>query len=67
MMNLSNPIKGEWKGRGFGRRYVWTYECQKCGRIYNVRAGSFRGRTPVPGIGGMYCDCDVEKTSNANT
>jgi len=59
MIDLSRPIKGEWRGRGFGRRYVWVYECDKCSKQVSVRASSFAGKHPVPGIGGIYCECDA--------
>jgi hypothetical protein len=61
MIDLSKPIKGEWRGRGFGRRYVWTYQCPLCNKTLSVIASSFLGRKPVPGLGGLYCDCEGKR------
>jgi len=69
---LSSPVKGNWEGRGFGRRYVWTYIC-KAGHTVKVRCGSWRGFkrtpsgglvgiTPVTGVGAICCpQCDFEE------
>lgn len=61
MINLSTPLNGKWEGRGFGRHFVWTYECPLCKRQVRVRASAFRGKNPEPGVGGIRCDCEQVK------
>lgn len=53
-INLRTPLRGSYEGRGFGRRFVWEYECGN-GHIIRVRANAWRGRTPEPGVGAMMC------------
>lgn len=61
MIDLSNPIKGEWTGRGFGRYYLWTYACPLCGQKVFLRGSTFRGKHPVPELGGIHCDCEEKR------
>ena len=55
-LNLNTPTRSE-RVRGFQPpwRTVYVYRCPKCGTETRVRANSFRGRTPVPGIGAIRC------------
>jgi hypothetical protein len=55
-INLQTPIRSE-RRRGFQPPYytVYVYRCPACQREIIVRAGSFRGRTPVPSIGAVIC------------
>ncbi len=56
ILNLSTPVRSE-RVRGFQPpwRTVYVYACPVCGKETRVSAGSFRGRTPVPAIGGIAC------------
>ena len=74
-INLAHPRSGKWEGRGFGRHFVWTYECP-VGHTVRVRCNSWRGikRTangitgvnPVPGVGAIKCSqCEAIQASLA--
>jgi hypothetical protein len=54
LINLATPLGGGWEGRGFGRRYVWTYECPN-GHVVRVRCSAWRGKTPDTGVGAILC------------
>lgn len=61
VINLSTPVRSE-RVRGFQPpwRTVFVYTCPK-GHEQRVYANSFRGKTPVPGVGGIACSmCDFE-------
>ena len=61
IINLSKPMSGAYEGRGFGRKFIWRYRCGN-GHTVRVKAGSFRGKIPVPGIGAIYCpQCNIRK------
>lgn len=53
-IDLDKPVSGSYEGRGFGRCFIWIYRC-KHGHEVRVRAGSFRSKTPEPGIGAICC------------
>lgn len=64
-INLGSPVKGAYEGRGFGRHFVWTYECKQGHRV-RVRCNSWRGIrrtasgnlvgiTPQTGVGAIRC------------
>ena len=57
ILNLRHPVRSE-KRRGFQPPWytVYVYKCPTCGHEHHVRAGSFRGKRPEPGIGGIYCN-----------
>ena len=71
-IDMSRPIRGEWVGRGFGRRFVLEYRCPN-GHTVKVRCTSWRGlrigkaghhagRTPQPGQGAISCpQCERDK------
>ena len=54
IINLSAPIRGAWEGRGFGRRYIWQYECSN-GHTVRISCGAWRGKTPETGRGAITC------------
>lgn len=56
MIDLQRPIRTE-RRRGFQPPWytVYIYKCPKCGNEVTVRANSFRGRNPEPGIGAIVC------------
>jgi hypothetical protein len=56
LINLSAPT-GRERVRGFQPpwRTVFKYHCPVCRAEVRVRAGSFRGKTPVPGVGAIVC------------
>jgi len=54
LINLQKPTRGAWEGRGFGRRYVWTYRCD-CGAEHRVRCSSWRGKRPDTAPGAIVC------------
>lgn len=56
LIDLSKPETSE-RVRSFQPPYitVWIYKCPRCGATRRVRAGSFRGKKPVPSVGGMRC------------
>lgn len=64
MINLQTPIRSERIRAGFQPhwRTVFIYRCQKCEQETRIYANSFRGKTPVPGIGGVYCHCENNLT-----
>lgn len=55
IIDLSRPT-GQHKVRGFQPpwRTVFEYLCPQ-GHKVNIYANSFRGRTPVPGVGAITC------------
>ena len=68
MIDLKNPVRSI-RVRGFQPPWytVFIYECDKCGKEIRIRANSFRGKNPVPGVGGIRCSCEInrnEKYSN---
>lgn len=60
-LNLATPVRSE-KVRSFQPpwRTVFIYKCPDCHEEVRVNANSFRGKTPVPGIGGIECPHCVE-------
>lgn len=56
VINLATPVRSE-RVRWFQPpwRTVFIYRCSKCGKETRVFANSFRGRTPVPSVGGIAC------------
>lgn len=56
ILNLATPVRSE-RVRAFQPpwRTVFVYRCHECGNETRVRANSFRGRTPVPGVGAIRC------------
>ncbi len=60
LLNLNTPSRSE-RVRGFQPpwRTVWIYHCPSCGNETRVRANSFRGKRPVPGIGAISCPHNV--------
>ena len=66
LINLSAP-KAREKVRDFQPpwRTVFVYECPVCKREARVRAGSFRGKTPVPGVGAIRCAYSVQEEIKA--
>lgn len=64
-LNLQRPIRSE-RRRGFQPPWytVYIYKCESCGHETTVRANSYRGRTPVPGVGAIVCPhCDRSDAS----
>jgi hypothetical protein len=62
VIDLSRPVKSEKVRAGFQPhwRTVFIYKCER-GHTVRVFANSFRGKTPVPGIGGIKCgQCECE-------
>jgi hypothetical protein len=55
-IDLSVPSRSE-RVRGFQPpwRTVFVYTCRTCKAEHKVRANSFRGKTPVPGVGAIIC------------
>jgi hypothetical protein len=71
MIDLSRPVKGYWDGRGFGRHFVWEYECPLCHVPVKVRCNSWRGIdkrgrgiTPETGTGAIRCLCERENSND---
>lgn len=62
-IDLRAPIRSE-RHRGFQPPYytVYVYRCPTCGAERHVRAGSFRGRRPEPGVGAIRCGNIVSET-----
>lgn len=61
-IDLRRPIRGEWEGRGFGRRFIWTYECS-FGHTVRVKCSKWRGKMPDVEIGAIVCpQCTVVET-----
>lgn len=58
MIDLRRPVRSE-RVRGFQppRRTVYVYVCPVTGRELRMRAGSFSGGRPVPGVGAVMCAC----------
>ena len=56
IIDLATPTGSE-RVRGFQPPYrtVYIYRCPRCGSVRKVRAGSFRGTTPEPDVGGIVC------------
>lgn len=56
MINLSNPVRRE-RVRDFQPpwRTVFIYICPDCKGEVRVRACSFAGGVPVPGVGAIIC------------
>lgn len=56
VIDLRFPIRSERVRAGFQPhwRTVFVYRCS-CGKETRVFASAFRGSTPEPGIGGIYC------------
>lgn len=56
VISLMTPIRSE-RVRDFQPpwRTVFVYRCAVCKKETRVRASAFRGRTPVPSTGGIYC------------
>ena len=67
VIDLSRPVRSE-RRRAFQPPYytVYVYLCLDCGAERHVRAGSFRGTRPVPGIGGIRCGARVGYRPSAN-
>jgi len=67
VIDLSRPVKSEKVRAGFQPhwRTVFVYKCEH-GHTVRVFANSFRGKTPVPGVGGIKClQCEqVEQLIN---
>jgi hypothetical protein len=63
MINLKTPIRSEKVRAGFQPhwRTVFVYKCEKCGGETRIYANSFQGKYPTPGIGGVYCHCEVKQ------
>ena len=59
-INLGAPVRGDWEGRGFGRRFVWVYRCA-AGHSVRVNCSAWRGRQPDTAPGAIVCpQCDRE-------
>ena len=60
MIDLSKPISSEKVRAGFQPhwRTVFVYQCPICGKRYRIFASRFQGKTPLPEIGAIYCDCE---------
>jgi len=56
LVNLARPVRSE-RARWFQPpwRTVFVYQCIQCGKETRVFASSFRGKRPVPSVGGVYC------------
>lgn len=56
VLSLNAPVRTD-KVRGFQPpwRTVFVYRCPACGTERGVFASAFRGKTPVPGVGGFQC------------
>ena len=54
MIDLQHPKRSEKSGR----KTIYIYLCGKCKQELRIVANSFRGSTPVPGIGGVLCPCE---------
>lgn len=67
VIDLSRPKRGAWEGTGYGRRYVWLYDCPACGREVKVRASTFAGGQPVPSKGGIRCERELVEHVNPVT
>lgn len=68
MIDLSHPIRSE-RVRGFQPpwRTVFIYQCPECKEEVRVFANSFRGKTPVPSVGGITCPkCEYRKKYGFN-
>jgi hypothetical protein len=59
VIDLQKPARSGWEGQGSARRYLFHYVCS-CGAQKTVRASSFRGKEPVPSLGGVTCGATVE-------
>jgi hypothetical protein len=57
LIDLCAP-KRRTRERGFQPPWytVFEYECPECHGKVRVRAGSFRGKTPVLGVGAIRCN-----------
>ena len=67
VINLATPIRSE-RVRDFQPhwRTVFVYRCGTCNKETRVRANSFRGKTPVPGVGGIVCrHCELSPDNAA--
>lgn len=63
-VNLMHPVRSE-RVRDFQPpwRTVFVYECPQ-GHEVRVRASSYSGKTPVPGVGAIACPkCEVKDAS----
>ena len=63
VVDLARPVRSERVRAGFQPhwRTVFIYKCPK-GHEQRVFANSFRGTTPVPGVGGIRCSmCEFEE------
>jgi hypothetical protein len=74
ILNLATPSGSE-RVRDFQPpwRTVFLYTCPECRSVHRVRAGSFRGGRPEPGIGAILCGrvketerCITVKEGNAH-
>jgi hypothetical protein len=62
VINLATPVRSERVRAGFQPhwRTVFIYRCPK-GHEQRIFANSFRGKNPVPGVGGVCCSqCEFE-------
>ena len=60
VIDLRSPMRAL-RVRGFQPpwRTVYVYACPLCGAEHRVRAGSFNGRQPTPGVGAIRCEVEV--------
>ena len=56
IINLATP-NGRERRRGFQPPWytVFIYKCEHTGKDIRVRANAFRGKWPVPSVGGIIC------------
>jgi hypothetical protein len=54
---LQYPIKSKKVRAGFQPhwRTIFLYICPECAKEVGVYACAFSGKTPIPGIGAIYC------------
>jgi ssDNA-binding Zn-finger/Zn-ribbon topoisomerase 1 len=69
IIDLNRPIGSKRIRAGFQPhwRTVFIYECPQCKNHIRIYANKFRGRFPIPEIGGVYCpNCELKRGPNAN-
>ena len=61
VINLAAPIRTE-RVRDFQPpwRTVFVYRCPECQREIRIRAGAYRGKTTMTGIGGIVCGAELK-------
>ena len=65
MIDLQRPLRSERVRAGFQPhwRTVFVYQCPECEQEMRIYASAFKGKTPVPGVGGVRCSCERLKSA----